>query len=128
MTPEYHLAFGPFRLEMTQGRLHGTTPARMLRELAEALEALTADRVLVLEDLQWSDRSTGETLAYLAQRREPTRLLALETYRPVEVLLRGHPCSGTVQELRGRGQGSELRLEFSTAADVAAYVAGQRGG
>ena len=57
-------------LERLQGRLHGTTPARMLRELAEALEVLTADRalVLVLEDLQWSDPSTVEALAYLAQR------------------------------------------------------------
>jgi predicted ATPase/DNA-binding winged helix-turn-helix (wHTH) protein len=116
--------------ERLQGRLHGTTPVRMLRELAEALEVLTADRVLVLvlEDLQWSDRSTVETLAYLAQRREPARLLVLGTYRPVEVLLQGHPLRGTVQELCGRGQGSELRLEFLTAADVAAYVAGRLGG
>ncbi len=36
----------------------------MLRELAEALEVLTADRVLVLvlEDVQWSDRATVEAL------------------------------------------------------------------
>ncbi len=33
-----------------------------------------------------------------------------------------------MQELCGRGQGSELRLEFLTAADVAAYAAGRRGG
>ena len=52
---------------------------------------LTADAplVLVLEDLQWSDRSTVELLAYLAQRREPARLLVLGTYRPVEVVLQG---------------------------------------
>ena len=117
-------------LERLQGRLHGTTPARMLRELAEALEVLTADRtlVLVLEDLQWSDPSTVEALAYLAQRPEPARLLVLGTYRPVEVLLQGHPLRGMVQELCGRGQGRELRLEFLTAADVAAYVAGRLGG
>ena len=102
----------------------------MLRELAEALEVLTADRalVLVLEDLQWSDRSTVEALAYLAQRPEPARLLVLGTYRPVEVLLQGHPLRGMVQELCGRGQGCELRLEFLSAADVAAYVAGRLGG
>jgi predicted ATPase len=117
-------------LERLQGRLHGTTPARMLRELAEALEVLTADRtlVLVLEDLQWSDPSTVEALAYLAQRPEPARLLVLGTYRPVEVLLQGHPLRGMVQELCGRGQGRELRLEFLTPADVAAYVAGRLGG
>src|SRR5262249_59934673 len=46
----------------------GTTPAHMLRELAEALEALAAARpmVLVLEDLHWSDPSTVEALALLA--------------------------------------------------------------
>ena len=91
---------------------------------------LTADRVLVLvlEDLQWSDPSTVEALAYLAQRREPARLLVLGTYRPVEVLLRGHPLRGMVQELCGRGQGRERRLEFLSAAEVAAYVAGRLGG
>ena len=102
----------------------------MLRELAEALEVLTVDRVLVLilEDVQWSDASTVEALAYLAQRREPARLLVLGTYRPVEVLLQGHPLRGLVQELCGRGQGRELCLEFLTDADVAAYVAGRLGG
>jgi predicted ATPase len=117
-------------LERLQGRLHGTTPARMLRELAEALEVLTAERalVLILEDLQWSDRATVEGLAYLAQRREPAQLLVVGTYRPVEVLLGGHPLRGMVQELCGRGQGTDLRLEFLAAADVAAYVAGRLGG
>src|SRR5262245_60056805 len=117
-------------LERLQGRLHGLTPARMLRELAEALEVLTADRLLVLllEDLQWSDRSTVECLAYLAQRPEPARLLVLGTYRPVEVLLQEHPLRSMVQELCGRGQGVDLRLEFLSAADVAAYVAGRLGG
>jgi predicted ATPase len=117
-------------LERLQGRLYGLRPARMLRELAEALEVLTADRalVLLLEDLQWSDHATVEALAYLAQRPEPARLLVLGTYRPVEVLLQGHPLRGMLQELCGRGQAVDLRLEFLSAADVAAYVAGRLGG
>jgi predicted ATPase len=47
-------------LERLQRQVAGATPARMRRELAQALEVLTADAplVLVLEDLQWSDRST----------------------------------------------------------------------
>jgi predicted ATPase len=117
-------------LERLQGRLHGLPPARMLRELAEALEVLTADRalVLLLEDLQWSDHATVDALAFLAQRPEPARLLVLGTYRPVEVLLQGHPLRGMVQELCGRGQAVDLRIEFLSAADVAAYVAGRLGG
>ena len=60
-------------LEHLQRHVQGATAARMLRELAEALDVLTADvpLVLVLEDLQWSDHATVEALAYLAQRRGP---------------------------------------------------------
>ena len=70
----------------TLGRsLSGVTQARMLRELAEALEVLTARRplVLVLEDLHWSDPSTLAFLTYVARRRDRARLLVLGTYRPV---------------------------------------------
>src|SRR5262249_56493077 len=83
-------------LERLQRQVAGATPARMQRELAQALDVLAADTplVLVLEDLQWSDRSTVELLAALAQRREPARLLVLGTYRPVDVLLQAHPLHG----------------------------------
>jgi predicted ATPase/DNA-binding winged helix-turn-helix (wHTH) protein len=117
-------------LERVQHQVQGATRARMIRELAEALERLTADTplVLVLEDLHWSDLSTVECLAALAQRREPARLLVLGTYRPVETVLRAHPLRGLVQELRGRGQAVDLRLEFLPAEDVTAYIAGRLGG
>src|SRR5262249_60510748 len=101
-----------------------------LRELGQALEALTTDTplVLVLEDLHWSDPSTVECLAYLAQRREPARLLVLGTYRPAEAVIHAHPLRRTVQELCGRGQAVELCLEPLLAEDVAAYVAGRCAG
>src|SRR5262245_36422257 len=59
--------------EALQRQVRETTQARMLRELAEALEVLTAERplVLVFEDLHWSDRATLEWLAYVARRRDP---------------------------------------------------------
>ncbi len=117
-------------LERVQRQVQGATQARMIRELAEALAVLTADTplVLVLEDLHWSDHATVECLAYLAQRREPVRLLVVGTYRPVETVLHAHPLRGLVQELCGRGQAVDLRLEFLPAEDVAAYVAGRLGG
>src|SRR5215831_7656122 len=117
-------------LERVQRQVQGATRARMIRELTEALERLTADTplVVVLEDLHWSDLSTVECLAALAQRQEPARLLVLGTYRPVEMVLRAHPLRGLVQELVGRGQAVDLRLEFLPAEDVAAYVAGRLGG
>ena len=102
----------------------------MLRELAEALDVLTADvpLVVVLEDLQWSDPSTVEALAYLAQRRAPARLLLLGTYRPVEMALRPPPVRGLLQELCGRGQAVDVRLELLPAEAVTAYVTGRLGG
>jgi predicted ATPase len=117
-------------LERLQRQLQGTTRSRMMRELAEALEVLAAETplVLVLEDLHWSDRSTVELLAYLGQRREAARLLILGTYRPAETVVRAHPLRGMVQELGGRGQCVELRLELLSAADVGAYVAGRLAG
>jgi len=117
-------------LERVQRQVQGATRARMIRELAEALEMLTADTplVVVLEDLHWSDLSTLECLATLAQRPAPARLLVLGTYRPVETILRAHPLRGLVQELVGRGQARALRLEFLPAEAVTAYVARRLGG
>ena len=105
----------------------GTTPARMLRELAEAVEQLTAERplLLVLEDLHWSDASTLAWLSYVARRREAARLLVLGTYRPVEAILAAHPLRTLTHELRGRGQCEELLLDYLSEDAVAAYLAGR---
>jgi predicted ATPase len=117
-------------VERVQRQVQGATQARMIRELAEALAVLTADTplVLVLEDLHWSDRATIACLTYLAQRRERARLLVLGTYRPVDTVLQAHPLRGLVQELCGRGQAVDLRLEYLPAEEVAVYVAGRLGG
>jgi predicted ATPase len=116
--------------ERLQRQLQGVPPARMLRELAEALEALTTTTplVLVLEDLHWSDMSTVNVLSYLAQRRESARLLLLGTYRPADVVVREHPLRGVLQELRGHGLCDELPLELLLPEDVGAYVAARLGG
>jgi predicted ATPase/DNA-binding winged helix-turn-helix (wHTH) protein len=116
--------------ERLQRQLQGMTPARMLRELAEALEALTTTTplVLVLEDLHWSDVSTVNLLTYLAQRRDPARFLLLGTYRPVDAVVREHPLRGVLQELRGRGLCEELPLELLLPEDLGAYVAARLGG
>src|SRR4029453_2050014 len=79
----------------------GATREVMLRELAEALESLTAVQplMLVLEDLHWSDYSTLDVLAMLVRRREPARLLVLGTYCPEDVLRQGHPLQTVQHEL-----------------------------
>ena len=114
----------PAMLEALQPRVAGATQERMLREMAEALEALTATRpmVLALEDLQWSDRSTIDLLAYLAQRREPARLLVLGAYRSADVVVREHPLRGMIQKLRADGSGVVMPLELLTEAEVNEYI------
>ncbi|MEW6269346.1 MAG: AAA family ATPase, partial [Thermodesulfobacteriota bacterium] len=100
------------------------TRERMLRELAEALEALSARRgvVLVLEDLQWSDASTLDLLSLLARRKGRARLLVLATYRPLEAAASGHPLESVTRELAAHRQCSELPLGFLGEEDVAAYL------
>ncbi len=103
---------------------NGATQARMLRELAEAVEQLTAERplLLVLEDLHWSDASTLAWLSYVARRRETARLLVLGTYRPVEAIVAGHPMRTLTLELRAHGQCEELLLDYLSEDAVATYL------
>jgi predicted ATPase/DNA-binding winged helix-turn-helix (wHTH) protein len=103
---------------------------RMLRELAEALEALTAEHtlILVLEDLHWSDFATVDLISWLAQRGEPARLLVIGTYRPAELIVREHPLLTVKQELARRGRCVELPLELLTAAEVGQHLAARFAG
>jgi predicted ATPase len=74
----------------------------MLREMTQALEALSAETpiVLLLEDLHWSDFSTLELISAIARRNEPARILIVGTYRPVEILANDHPLRTMQQESR----------------------------
>ena len=103
----------------------GATRERMLREMAEAAEAITKERplILVLEDLHWSDYSTLDLIAYLARRRDPARLLVIGTYRPVDVILGDHPLKAVKRELHAHGFCQELPLESLTEAAIGEYLA-----
>ena len=111
--------------EALQRRTRDATRERMLRELAEALDALAAVRTLVLwfEDLQWSDVSALDLLAYIARRLGNARLLVLCTYRPVDVIVRAHPLKAIKQELQLHRQCQELPLELLSEAHTAEYLA-----
>jgi len=102
----------------------GATRERMLREMAEAIEALTADvpLVMLLEDLHWSDKSTIDFISYLARRRANARLLLIGTYRPVDVILAQHPLKDVKQELLLHGMCQELALDFLPEEDVQEYL------
>ena len=110
--------------EALQERVLGVTRERMLRELAVAIEALTAETplVLVLEDLHWSDYSTLDLVSYLARRRHAARLLLIGTYRPVEVIVTEHPLRGVKQELQVHKLCHELPLEYLTQVAVDEFL------
>jgi predicted ATPase len=97
----------------------------MLREMAQALEALAVETPLIvaLEDLHWSDFSTLELISTIARRTEPARLLVLATYRPTEMLARNHQLSTVKQELELHRYCEELRLKLLSETDVAVYLA-----
>src|SRR6516164_619010 len=102
----------------------GASPDRMLREIANALEALSADKplVLVLEDLHWSDHATLDLINWLARRRELTQFFLLGSYRPVDVIVRAHPLRAVASELAMHGLAEEMPLELLSEADVARYL------
>ena len=87
--------------EVLSREVSGATRERMLREMGDALEVLTSERplVLILEDLHWSDCSTLDLISYLATRVRPAHLMLIGTYRPVELIVSGHPLKAVKQGL-----------------------------
>ena len=111
-------------LEASDDGPRGATQERMLRELAEAMEALTAERplILVVEDLHWSDGATLDWLAYVARRREPARLLVLGTYRPAGAVVHAHPVRRVTQGSRCMGRAWSSALGSLAEAGVVACL------
>jgi len=103
---------------------------RMLRELAEALEALDGIHiatsppvlVLVLEDLHWADLSTLDLLQMLARRRERARLTVVGSYRRFEATATSRSLQDMVRELCGQGLALELSLGMLGESDVSRYL------
>ena len=108
--------------EDLERRALGGTRERMLREAAEALEAIGSDRplALVVEDLHWADPSTVDLVQWLARRDTAARLLLVGTYRPADARAAGHPIGEAGADLRLRELAHELRLD---ALDVPAVRA-----
>jgi predicted ATPase len=105
----------------------GDMQVRMLRELAEAVEVLTAHVGLVfwVDDMQWSDPATLEWVGYVARRAGPARLLMVGTCRPVAGLEQGHPLHVLTQKLLLYGESVELELRGLTSSAVSDYLCRQ---
>jgi len=101
-----------------------TTPQRMLREIAHALEVLAVEKTIVLwlEDLHWSDPSSLAVVSFLAGRSETSRLLLVASFRPADALAAASPLQGLKLQLIQRGQASELVVDLLDERAVAAYL------
>ena len=108
-------------LEGLRQRILGATRERMLREMTEALESLSAERplMLVLEDLHWTDPSTLDLLGAIARRRRPARLLIVLTYQRTEG---PSDAQKLIRDLAVRGPCIELELTRLDTAGVSAYL------
>jgi DNA-binding winged helix-turn-helix (wHTH) protein/tetratricopeptide (TPR) repeat protein len=116
------------------------TPDRMVRQLAEALDAVTTGGgrshypeptagpggvpllILALEDLHWADPSTIDLLAVLAHRPERARLLVVGSYRPSEVAAEDRPMRRLLHQLRSCDAIREIELGPLVEPDIVRYL------
>ncbi len=111
--------------EALQREILGATRERMVREICEALEAITSEipLLLIFEDLHWGDPSTLDLISALARRREAAKLMLLCTYRPVDVVLSNSSLKGLKQDLLVHQLCSEIALERLEEPLIAEYLA-----
>ncbi|MEP7309258.1 MAG: AAA family ATPase [Acidobacteriota bacterium] len=114
----------PSDRESLSREVFGATRERMLREMGQSFETLAADvpLVLILEDLHWSDYSTLDLISYVARHTQPVRLLLIGTYRPVDVIVSGHPLKAVKQELQSKQCCQELPLECLSERSTGDYL------
>jgi DNA-binding winged helix-turn-helix (wHTH) protein/tetratricopeptide (TPR) repeat protein len=103
----------------------GTTRERMVREICEALEAITFQTplVIILEDLHWVDPSTVDVISALARRRHSARLVFVGTYRPNEILASPNPLRHLTQDLLVHRLCKEFAVEALGQSEIDEYLA-----
>jgi hypothetical protein len=109
---------------MLQRELLGATRERMLREIGEALESITAETplLLVLEDLQWVDESTVDLISALARRRTPAKLMLLATCRQLDPEPAGHGLKALMPDLLVHRLCHKIDLTPLSEAEVEEYL------
>jgi DNA-binding winged helix-turn-helix (wHTH) protein len=126
---QFHSLVEAGQREALQREVLGTTGERMVREICEALEALTAVSafVLILEDLHWSDLSTLDVVSALARRRFAAKLVVVGTYRPGDAVASETPLPRLKQDLLVHGLCQEIALEPLRESEIAEYLSKEFG-
>jgi predicted ATPase/DNA-binding CsgD family transcriptional regulator len=98
-----HIAqLGRLTPELGDGHVAASTEPHLLFEAVDALVSAiseTSSVTLVLDDLQWADRSSVRLLAHLARSSRPGDVVLIGSYRDAEVD-RTHPLVDTLADLR----------------------------
>jgi DNA-binding CsgD family transcriptional regulator len=99
--------------------------ARLFERLLAALlnASTTGPVVLVVDDLQWADRSTRDFLTFVVRAARPERLALIGAYRSDAVHDRRHPVRPFVHELSRSGQATRLELAPFTRAELRDQIA-----
>jgi len=113
--------------EMLQREILGATRERMLREIGDTLEVLTAASplLMVFEDLGWVDPSTVDLLSALARRQGPAKLMIAGTYRPAELESVNRPFKALTDDLLVHRLCHEIALEPLTQAEISEHLTDQ---
>ncbi len=121
---QFPAVFSSGAMEQLLREATGATKERMLRELGDALAALTAETplLLVLEDMHWTDPASVDMLRHLAERARGQRLLLLVTARPEDIERNNPTLKKCYTEMHARGVCEEIPLQVMGAQDVASYL------
>jgi tetratricopeptide (TPR) repeat protein len=108
-------------IEQLRRETAGATKDRMLREMGDALGALSeaAPLVLLLEDLHWADPSTIDLLRHLGHRIAAQRVLLLATFRPEDLQTGNHPLKNCKVEMQSHQECDEIALRVLSADEIA---------
>jgi DNA-binding winged helix-turn-helix (wHTH) protein len=111
--------------EILRQEILGATRERMLREICEALAAVSARTplLLILEDLHWGDSSTLDLISALARHRTLARIMLIATYRPSELAGSATPLEALKRDLLAHKLCREIVLQPLTEAEIARYLA-----
>ena len=107
-------------MEALRSETAGATKQRMLREIGDALGALSLDAplLLLLEDLHWADRPTIDLLRHLCHRVETQRVLVLATVRPEDIQIPNHALKNCIADMKARQSCDEIVLDALTEDEV----------
>ena len=111
-------------MEQLQRETIGATKERMMRELADCLEAVarTSPILMLLEDLHWADPSSVDLLRHLCQRADTQRMMVVGTYRPEDIERTNHPLKKYKLEMEAHSQCEEIALRLLTEEQLSEYL------